>query len=341
MVNRECVIETLKFKQSERLPYAISLTWQMYEKMAADKKGFEYLENLNNYIATAPLNSPQKEIDGQPGFFVDEFGVVWNKTGADKDIGVIEGTLISDIETLDNYDFPEVDEKFIRNSCKKLEDYGNENFKVVDLGFSMFERAWTLCSMEDLLCYMITNPDSVHKLMQKITDYNLKKLDIALEYDFDCVLFGDDWGQQKGLIMGPAHWREFIKPYLKQMYDRVKAKNRYVAQHSCGDIHEIFDDVIEIGLNIYQTFQPEIYDINIYKPILDNRLTIWGGISTQVDLPEKTASEITEITKKTIDVMWQNGGYIAAPTHSVPFDVPVENMIAMIDVFENYNSWVT
>ena len=336
MTNRERIIAAVKFQQTDKLPYNVDLTSQMKEKMLADPKGAECWGKINNHMSSAAwLNSPQKEV--KSGHFVDEFGVVWNKTGADKDIGVIDNKLISSPDDFLKYDFPKVDEDFIRRACEWEANRKGDNALVADLGFSLFERAWTLCSMEDLLCYMITDPDFVHELMQKITDYNLRKVEISLEYDIDINYFGDDWGQQKGLIMGPAHWREFIKPYVKQMYDKAKGGGRIIAQHSCGDNSEILDELIEIGLDVYQTFQPEVYPLEVYKPILDNRLTIWGGISTQQDLPNKTPDEIREITKNTIDIMWKNGGFIAAPTHAVPHDVPVENLIAMIEVFESYS----
>jgi len=335
MTNRERVIAAMNFQQTEKLPWQVDLTSQMEEKMLADPKGAECLKNFNNHISWGDLNSHQKPGE-VAGHFVDEFGVIWNKNGADKDIGMIDNKLISSPDDLLKYEFPEIDEKHIRETCEKCSKQSGDNFRLASIGFSLFERAWTLCSMEDLLCYMITDPDFVHEFFQKITDYNLKKVEISLEYDLDGNYFGDDWGQQKGLIMGPSHWREFCKPYFKQMYDKAKNAGRYVVQHSCGDISEIYDDIIEIGLNVHQTFQPEIFPLEKFKPILDKRLAIWGGISTQADLPNKTPDEIREITRKTIDIMWKNGGYIAAPTHCVPGDVLVENLIAMVEVFESY-----
>ena len=334
MTNRERVIEALNFRQTDKLPYNVSLTKQMRDKMLADSKGKECWENINNHIREADMNKPQIELMGKSGYYIDEFGVVWNKNGADKDIGVIEGELISSPDDFLKYNFPEIDEKFLHSKCEYIVANKGENFTFANIGFSLFERAWTLCGMESLLCYMITDLDFVHELLQKITDYNLKKIDIALQYDLDGMFFGDDWGQQKGLIMGETYWREFIKPYVTQMYKKAKDAGRFVGQHSCGDIRDILDDVIDAGLNVYQTFQPEIYDLKEYKKILDNRLTIWGGISTQVDLPVRTPEEIAKITQETIDIFWKNGGYIGAPTHAVPFDVPVENLIAMIEVFE-------
>jgi len=160
----------------------------------------------------------------------------------------------------------------------------------------------------------------------------LKIMDIALEYDIDCFHFGDDWGQQKGLIMGPRCWRTFIKPYLSRMYAKAHAAGKFVSQHSCGDIREVMQELHEIGLNMYQTFQPEIYGYDYAKEIY-GKITVWGGVSTQRDLPTKTPEQIAQITRELMDA-FPHGGLVAAPTHAVPGDVPPENLLAMLEVFE-------
>jgi uroporphyrinogen decarboxylase len=122
---------------------------------------------------------------------------------------------------------------------------------------------------------------------------------------------------------------------MAKMYERIKSKGLIVAQHSCGDIHEIFPDLIEIGLDVYQTFQPEIYDIKKVKKEYGRDLSFWGGISTQRLLPFAPVEEIKRVTRETMDILGESGGYIAAPTHAVPGDVPPQNIVAMIEVFQN------
>jgi len=333
MTNRERVITAIKHKQPDKTPHNVFFTGEMLNKMIRHTGNKDYMSTINNHIIKASARKPQIPVVGKAEHFSDEFGVVWNKSGADKDIGVVLEYTLTDADMIFDYDPPPVDEAFIHEQCKNLMATKGDDFSYVSIGFTLFERAWSLCGMENLLGFMLTDPDAVNALFSKLTERNIKQAEIILEYDVDAILYGDDWGQQRGMIMGPPLWRKMIKPYFIKMFDAVKSKGKYVLHHSCGDLREIADELIDIGLDVYQTFQPEIYDLTEYKEKFRNKLTIWGALSTQVDLPYKTPDEIYEITKNTINILGEGGGYIASPTHEVPGDVPAENIDAMIKAF--------
>ena len=334
MNNRERVIAAINHKNTDVIPYSMSFTMQARDKLVEYMGNSEFISSINNHITGIYYDGWPKEITPGSGYFKDDFCVIWNRNGADKDIGVIDSIIIQEPD-MQKYTFPKPNLAEIEKKIQNLMNSPATQFKTVDIGFSMFERAWTLRGMENLLMDMVENPEFVDELLDTITEFNLKIIDVALKYDIDGFMFGDDWGQQRGLIMGPNLWRRFIKPRMARMYERVKSKGKYVLQHSCGDINEIFADLIEIGLDVYQTFQPEIYDIKKVKQQYGNRLTFWGGISTQQLLPTGTPEQVKRVTREIMDIMGKNGGYIAGPTHAIPGDVPPENILAMLDVFEN------
>ena len=150
--------------------------------------------------------------------------------------------------------------------------------------------------------------------MNEIAAYNIAQIDEALKYDIDAVYFGDDWGQQIGLQMGPGLWYEFIYPVLKQMYGVVRKEGRVVMIHSCGDVNELFDDLIEIGLNCFNPFQPEVMDVFNLLKRYSGRLAFHGGLSTQKTLPFLSAEEVKSETRRLLDA-GKDGGYIFAPAH--------------------------
>jgi len=333
MTKRERIIAALQHKETDFIPYEIGLTSAAYEKMVQFYGSHDFAHNIGNHITTAYYDGGTAPMPDKENYYKDDFGVVWNRT-VDKDIGVIEGLQIPEPDMC-SYIFPQVPEERIRKQCEAVLAGAGDCFTNGSIGFSLFERAWTLTGMENLLIYMITDPDFVTELMDKILDFNLRVINIFLEYDFDCIFFGDDWGQQKGLIMGPEMWRKFIKLPLAKMYAAAKEKGRFVMQHSCGDIQEIYPDLVEIGLDAHQTFQPEIFDIRAIKAKYAGKLSFYGGISTQQMLPFETPEGVAREAKEIMAIMGKGGGFIVAPTHSIPGDVPAENIDALIKLFQN------
>lgn len=339
MNRKHLVTQALEHRETTIIPYHTEFTAQALENLVSYTNDNNIEEKIGTCINYIQYWGWPTELSDMPEHFKDEFGVVWNRSGADKDIGAIDNPLIGDLEK-STYKFPEPDIARLRKEYEKLIEHKDDRFTMIGFGFCMFERAWSLMGMENVLLSMLMCPDALDELFDKICDYFVKLLDVALEYDIDGIYFGDDWGQQKGLIMGSTHWRRFIKPRMARLYARAKAKGKYVVQHSCGDCNEILPDLIEIGLDCYQTFQPEVYDLTTVKKLYGNKLTFWGGVSTQQCLPHATPDEVKAEVVRVIKAMRSDGGLIIAPTHAISFDVPPENILAMADVFQNQHKYL-
>jgi uroporphyrinogen decarboxylase len=108
--------------------------------------------------------------------------------------------------------------------------------------------------------------------------------------------------------------------------------------HSCGDVDDLFDDLIGIGLNCFNPFQPEVMDVAALHQQYRGRLTFHGGLSTQRTLPYGTEDDVRRETERLLE-MGREGGYIFAPAHDVEGDVPLENMLAFINVVQNQLGW--
>lgn len=341
MTRKERVLAALNHQETDIVPYFAEFTEQEADNMAAYLGEKDFEKNWGLHLHYIQYWGWPTEREDKPEHFIDDFGVEWNRSGADKDIGMVDIPMFPDPEEDIQYTFQTVDEARLRAEYQHLVETKEDRFCMAGFGFSMFERSWSLMGMENVLMRMLMDPESLEELYDQICEYNLHLIDIALEYDIDGVYFGDDWGQQKGMIMGPDHWRQFIKPRMKRMYDRVHSKGKYVFQHSCGDCSEILGDLVEIGLNCYQTFQPEIYDIEAVKRDYGDKLTFWGGISTQQLLVQASPEQVQAETVRIMKIMKNGGGYIAAPTHAVAFDVPPENIMAMLQVFQNQEKYLT
>ena len=330
MTRRDRVRAAIAHRQPDRTPWQVELTGEVAARLAATLGvgAGELDEWAGNHCAKISLTGGASSPDGT--VFRDEYGVEWDRGGLDRDIGIIREPLLRSPD-LAGFRVPEVDEDGIR---RKLDAYfasPPDRFVFAKVGTTLFERAWSLTGLEDFLVYLVTEPAFVTELLDLIARRNEALASIALEYPIDGLYLGDDYGQQTGLIMSPAAWREYFEPHLARLFARVHEGGAVNALHSCGRIDAILDDLVNAGLDVYQTVQPEVYDLAELKERWGDRLSFWGGISTQRDLPFRTAAEIREITRETIGVLGAGGGYIAGPTHRVPPDVPDETIVALVE----------
>jgi uroporphyrinogen decarboxylase len=326
------VISAAAHKNTEPVPHDIDLTAPVAQKVCDYLKiqREELWDWFDNHIEEAKYRRGQYI---EEDVYQDPFGVQWNRS-IDKDIGVIKEYLLKEPK-MGNYRFPEPELDYVDEITVKMMEINKDSYKFGKIGFSLFERAWSLRGFENFLADLAGEEKFVCELFEHILDYNMKIIDRALTYPIDGFFVGDDYGQQRGLLMSPATWRRLIKPCLAKMFEKVKLSGRTVALHSCGNLSDILGDLIDIGLDIYQTVQPEIYGLKKIKDQFGAHLTFWGGISTQKTLPYATPAEIKKIVSDTIKILGKNGGYIAAPTHQIPADVPVENVIALAEAFKN------
>lgn len=327
LTKREVVRQVMDGKKPPYVPWSFGFTLEARDALLKHFGEGDLAERLGNHLLG---------LGNGNGYFTDlgrdrvrdAFGVVWDRS-ADKDIGVVVGQVLPE-PTLCGYAFPDpVQARFFENIPEELRRHG-DRYRVFGIGFSLFERAWTLRGMEELMVDFLEHPAFVHELLSAIADYNIAQVRQALTYDIDAVYFGDDWGQQHGLIMGPKLWREFILPQLRRMYGVVRGAGKKVFIHSCGDVDELFDDLIDAGVNCFNPFQPEVMDVMSLLPLYRGRLVFHGGLSTQRTLPYGSAEDVRLETRRLLALGTQ-GGYIFSPAHAVEGDVPLQNMLAFIE----------
>jgi uroporphyrinogen decarboxylase len=327
---RERVLQAIRHEQPDRVPWHFTFTAAARNKAETHYGPGNLDELLGNHLA--PYR-PYSFAEVRPGHWRDDFGVVWNRT-IDKDIGVVDECRLK-TRSLAGYEFPNPHDPKRYEKLPAFLAGSVGRFRYLSMAYSLFERAWSLRGMADLMIDMLEAPQFVDELFDAITDYNCGVLEEMLRHDIDCVRFGDDWGQQHGLIFGAPLWRRFVKPRLARMYGMVKRAGKAVMIHSCGRVQELFPELIELGLDVFNPFQPEVMDPYETKRRFGDKLTFYGGMSVQKLLPFGTPEQIRDEARRLMDEVGRGGGYIIGPSHDMPGDIPIENMVAFIETVRN------
>lgn len=334
MTPRERVIAAINHQTTDYIPYHIEYSAGIKAAMIREMGDNDLAAATGDHFSRYSTRGQWQEV--RPDFFRDDFGVVWDRR-EDKDIGIPEAILTE--PDLGLVEWPTAE------SCNRLADaeefvkqtQAAGRFCAFGMALSLFERAWALRGMESLMIDMIEDPSFVEALLDRIVEHNLSVMRALSHLPWDGVWIGDDWGQQRGLIMGRPMWRRLILPRAKRMYDYARSRGWTVIIHSCGDIIELLPDLIEAGVQVINPFQPETMDLVAVKKEFGRDLAFLGGMSVQRTLPFGTPAQVREESRRLLDQIGAGGGYVFAPSHMLSDDVPVANVLAMLEVIAAAN----
>jgi uroporphyrinogen decarboxylase len=181
---------------------------------------------------------------------------------------------------------------------------------------------------------LLLNPSFVEELLDRITDIQVAVARRFIVLGVDGGYFGDDYGAQKGLLFSPQIWRSMFKPRLARMFAVFRDADLPVILHSDGQISEIIPDLVEIGLTTLNPAQPEVLDHAWLKRTFGDRLTFYGGVSTQTVLPHGAPQEVKYAVQSCASTLAADGtGLLIAPSHSMMTDIPMENVDALLEAF--------
>ena len=348
MAEKERVKRCIRFLEMDSIPWQIDCTAEM-ARIIMERRGidgesltvlgknifnynrlYDFFGNHLCYIRTEAVNST---VEVEPCIWRDEWGVLWDRS-VDRDIGTPVNTVLEHM-SIDQVHVPEpFDDSRYAHFMPVIES-NTHRYIVVKISRCLFERAWSLRGMENLLVDFMENPSFVHELFELITEFGLQIIDALEPFPIDGIRFSDDWGGQLGMLMSPKAWRSFIRPYLGRLYSRAHERGYDVFIHSCGNVSAVFDDLIEIGVDVFNPVQPETMDVEEVVGSYAGRLAFYGGLSIQHTLPFGTPEEVRQEVRSRLRLARKCGGYIVSPAHDMPPDIPVENIDAMLDVLQH------
>jgi uroporphyrinogen decarboxylase len=273
--------------------------------------------------------------------YVDGWGCLWERRSGGIYYEVVDSPIrTATIDDLDRFPWPNLahPNRFagLRAKAKAIQDAG---YAVVALsGVSPFEQAYMCRGIEQWMVDLAGDPDFAVALMRKITDLMrasvIQLLEEAGDY-IDVLITGDDLGGQTSTLISPTMYRRLIKPFHMEVMATIKQRTKAkIFYHSDGNIYSLLGDLIEIGVDLLNPVQVSaggMGDTARLKREFGDRLSFCGAIDTGRVLPFGTPEDVRAEVRRRIQDLAPGGGYILAAVHCIQPDVPLENVIAMLD----------
>ncbi len=352
MTDRENFLSIARRTGYERMPVSFSMCPSLSEKFNA------YLKDnpMDIYFGvgrvggigadcTAPevfIEKYYKNKTFKKGTYIDGWGVAHEPGSAAAFHMTYMHNPMADFDSVEQileYPMPVFNMSALPQIKRQVEEYHSKDTAVIgDLPCSMWEAAWYMRGMENLMCDMMEDSEMATVLLDCVTDRALMCAEAFAYAGVDAIYFGDDVGMQHSIMMSEELYDTWLKPRLKRVIDGAKAikPDIIMIYHSCGHVNELIPYFIEAGIDILNPVQPECMDFGELHEMYGDRLSFNGTIGTQSVMPFGTPDEVRRTVFKNLDIAGEKGGLFVAPTHLLEPEVPVENVIAYIKACEDY-----
>jgi uroporphyrinogen decarboxylase len=275
--------------------------------------------------------------------YVDEWGVGWAVQPYQTPFGTGHYTEIAthplaDDHAISHYQPPDpYRPDLYADAAQVIRDFKDEYWIVGVTVTTIFETAWALRGLQQMLIDMLADPELADQVLDFPYRYHLAAAKRLVEMGVDMIWIGDDVGSQHEMLISPKMWRKYFKGRMADLIHELKAINPQVkvAYHSDGDIRRIIPELIEIGLDVLNPIQPACMDPAEIKKQYGDHLCFWGTIDEQKTLPFGSPEDVRAEVLERLRTVGQGGGLILAPTHHVQLDTPLENFRAMVDTIQN------
>lgn len=241
------------------------------------------------------------------------------------------------IEDLEKYPWPDPyapgRNKGLKERIEHLYQDTDYALAARSVSHGIFELAWELRGMENLLCDMMLDKDFANYLFDKTLEIQMGLYDVLLEDAgkyVQIVETADDYGTQRGPMISPELFDEMILPRRKKLNDFIhsKAPQAKIFHHTCGSVYKLLPNLIASGVEILNPVQPSAADMDTFRlqEEFGDQLIFHGGIDEQTALVYGQDVLRHEMEQR-IASLGKDGGYIMAPTSNFQDDMPLENII--------------
>ncbi len=269
---------------------------------------------------------------------VSEWGFTWQRY--DETMGQPNTFVVESWEDLTTLKAPDPAAEWRFEGVAEWAEKYADRYRVGSLGLSGFTSMWCLRSFGQLMIDIAAEPDRVRELADIVFGFEEALIRELPQRGFDAIGFFDDWGTQEGMIISPKSWRKVFKPYYQHQFDLVHSLGMHVYFHCCGQFMPIIPDLIEVGVDILNISQPNVYDIAELGERFGGQVCFLCPVSYQTTSLSGTREEIfTDVQKLVDNLGCYNGGLIGYVEEYASIGLSQSNYDAIVEAFQTLGQY--
>jgi uroporphyrinogen decarboxylase len=272
---------------------------------------------------------------------VDEDGIetvknVWGiVTKNSAEVTHFEEPPIKGPQDITKYEFPKPTDFKYDNMERWLKETDFAVLPQLDCGFFKINQ---LTGFEQYMEYILTNPNEMHALMEKYTEFECAMVDHLIEMGVDCILLANDYAYNQGVFISPKMLWEFDYQYTKRIVEHCHSRGKPIAMHACGNQSQVMGMIVDSGLDAIQALQPTAHnDIYAYKREYGKDICLMGNMDINHLMPDGSPYEVDRKIKEMVEKLWYDRtGWVLGTANLLNHDIPADNALTMHLAIEKY-----
>lgn len=345
MNKKENILKAVRFERPDYIPMAFiinSACWQNYQQdrlfelMESHKFLFpDFKRPQSRYTPDFPLvarkNTP----------FTDDWGCLWETT-EDGITGTVTKHPLAQWEALKDYKIPDPNRctgiglaNWDQVEAETAKSKGNNEITRGSLRHGhTFLQLCDIRGYENLIFDMADDEPNLRKLTAMIEEFNLYIVKRYLQLGVDIMEYPEDLGMQRGSMLSPKHFKEYIKPSYQCLMKPAREKGVIIHMHSDGYLHDLIDDIIEGGVEVIN-LQDLVNGIDWIAEKFAGKVCVELDIDRQFITSKGTPMQIDTLIRDEVEKIGRKEGGMMMVYGLYP-GIPLENVKAVMDAMERY-----
>lgn len=306
MTDKQNALEIIRFGKPEQVVPHFPAAWVGY--LGANHQGYD---------DTAMDDGHDRPVGSR---WIDIWGTEWHKEYPDV-MGFPKGNPLAEPGSLASYRWPDPDDERISGRIHRQALAVPDRGEVLLCGShrdTLWEKAYMLVGMENMMVYFHTEPAFVREVLHRIMDFQLGIARHYMEAGIEMACLSDDLGTQHSLLLGPAIVDNFLMPEYQRLFAFYKSRGVLIHFHSCGHVEPLLERFIDLGVDILNPVQATANNLANVHAVTNRRMALHGGVPTGLVM-DGPVEAIRNSVQQSIGLLGQDGGYFCAPDQWMPF----------------------
>jgi uroporphyrinogen decarboxylase len=334
-------LRAIRFERPDHIPVVFWINpacWHHYPPDALRELRAGHPLLFPSVEAGPPALAPWERAGGP---YVDAWGCTWETTD-DGITGSVVRHPLANWDALESFAPPDPDKSngmgptdwsAIEEEVRRIRDRGEYPVGSLEHGHT-FLRLSYLRGYERLLYDMADGDPRLRRLIEMVETFSLGIVRRYIDLGVTMMRYPEDLGMQRGPMLAPAHFREYIKPVYERLMAPARRAGCLVHMHSDGDIRDLVDDLVVSGVDALN-LQDLVNGIDWIAAHLKGRVCIDLDIDRQSITRFGRPAQIDALIREEVEKLGSSAGGLMMIYGLYP-GVPLENVKALMDALERY-----